>query len=164
MAPGVRFSAAARAAIAAALALTLGVKAAWTRDAPAADSSLFTGRAEAMLSDGGFATRRYVRPFGTLVLGRKDNCRLMVADYAPHGTLAEPIAAYARSIGPLRFRWRGDTTEEPPKLAPLASFYLERELRRVGLRPVRQPIIAVAASEGCELDSLPWHQLARLPR
>ena len=159
-----RFSGRFRLVLAGALALTLGVKAAWTRQVPPPDAELFNSRAEALLQGAGFRTGRVVRSFGTVVFGRRGGCTLMVADYVPQRTFAEPIALLGRSVGPLLFYWRGAISDSAPRLAPLIEFYAGREMRRVGLRPARHPLLALAGTPECELAAMDWSPLAALPR
>ncbi len=159
-----KFSVRLRLAVAAALALTLGAKAAWTREAPPPDTELFNARAEALLRGAGFRTGRVVRPFSAVVFGRRGGCTLMVADYPPQGTFAEPIALLGRSVGPMAYHWRGRIAQAPPRLGPLASFYLGRELRRIGFDPPRHPLLALAGSAGCDLAAIDWTPLTALPR
>ena len=159
-----RFSTTAKFALALALTMTLGLKAAWTRDAPKPDAGLFADRALRFLQESGFETRQEKRRFGIISYGRKGGCLMMLAEYRPHGINAEPLAAHARPLSPLRFAWRGALADSAPKLLPLSEFYLDRELRRAGFQPTRHPIVAVAGSEGCKLAALSWHQLAELPR
>ena len=159
-----RFSGPAKFALMLALTMTLGLKAAWTRDAPKPDAHLFAGQALLFLQQSGFATRQEKRRFGIISYGRKGDCLLMLAEYRPHGTHAEPLAAHAAPLGPLLYAWRGELGGRAPKLIPLTEFYLNRELRRAGLQPTRHPIVAIAGSDGCELAQLPWRELAAMPR
>ena len=159
-----RFSTPAKFALALGLTMTLGLKAAWTRDAPKPDARLFADRALHFLHDAGFATRQEKRRFGIISYGRKGACLVMLAEYRPHGINAEPLAAHAAPLGPLRFAWRGTVEEAAPKLIPLSEFYLDRELRRAGFQPIRHPIVAVAGNDNCEIEALPWQALAELPR
>jgi hypothetical protein len=160
----VKFSARARVVLAVFLLLTLGVKLLWMRDAPEADHALFVATAEAALQGQGFRTGRIVKRFGIIVRGERGACRLTVGDYPPDGTLAEPLEAESRGIGPLRFFWAGEESARAPKLWPLAEFYLKRELGRLGLHPSRRPILAVAANPACAGIAVDWTPLATLPR
>jgi hypothetical protein len=160
----VRFSGRHRLVVAAVLALTVGLKAASTRAVPAPDVELFASRAEALLQDAGFRTGRTVRPFGTVLFGRRGDCTLMVADYLPQGTFAEPIGRLGQSAGPLLYYWRGGIGETAPRLGPLIEYYIGRELRRVGFSPPRHPILALAGSQSCDLVAMDWTSLAALPR
>ncbi len=159
-----RFSTPAKVALALALTMTLGLKAAWTRDSPRPDARLFADHALRFLQQSGFETRQERRRFGIISYGRKGECLVMLAEYRPHGINAVPLAAHAEPLGPLRYAWRGALTDSAPKLVPLSEFYLDRELRRAGFQATRHPIVAVAGNKSCELAALPWHQLAELPR
>ena len=150
--------------LAAALLLTLGAKLLWTRDAPAPDDALFAATAEGTLRAQGFRTERIVRRFGTIVRGARGGCRLMVGDYPANGMLAEPLAAESRGIGATRFVWRGEASAQAPKLRPLLESYVNRELGRLGFRPERRPIFAVAANAACAGVAVDWAPLATLPR
>ncbi|HVQ07089.1 MAG TPA: hypothetical protein VMS43_01505 [Allosphingosinicella sp.] len=154
----------ARLILAAALLVTLGAKLLWTRDAPAPDDALFVATAEETLRAQGFRTERIVRRFGTIVRGAREGCRLMVGDYPANGMFAEPLAAESRGIGATRFIWRGETSAQAPKPWPLLEFYLKRELGRLGFRPARRPILAVAANAACDAGAIDWTPLATLPR
>lgn len=158
-----KFSLRARLALAAALAATLGGKAALSRPAAGSDTQLLATRAAALFRANGFATRADHHPFGTILHAAGGGCRIMLADYPPHGTMAEPLSLLARPIGPLRYVWRGEMRASAPKLVALVSFFVQRELRRIGLSPPRQPLIAVAASPQCGLAPIDWSALATLP-
>lgn len=161
MAPGVRFSASL--AFAALLLVSLAAKAALTAPAPEPDGRRLAVEAAAMLGGQGFVTAFEQRPLGTLVHGRRGDCRLLVGDYTPYGTFADIFAARARPVGPLRFVYRGAFYARAPKLVPLTEFYIYRELRRIGIPARRRPLIAVAASPGCDLRMFDWQGLAALP-
>ncbi len=159
------FSRPASVALAAALAITLGSKAAWTRGVEFPDNALFVERAEALLRAEGFATDRLTRPFGTLLFGRSGRCRVMIGEYPPNGTFSDILAVVGRSVGPLRYAWDGTVYDAPPKLVPLGEYFIQRELRRIGFEPVRRPIVAVAASDECPPRAgIDWAALAMLPR
>lgn len=149
-------------AFAALLLVSLGAKAALTMPAAEPDPLRFADEADAMLRARGFATRFERRTFGVVVEGRRGGCRLAVGDYTPYGTFAERFDQLALPIGPLRFVYRGAVHAKAPKLVPLLDFYMSRELRRVGVRALRHPIAAVAASPACDLASFDWSRLAAL--
>lgn len=159
-----KFSGRARFVLAAALLLTLGVKLLWTREARAPDDALFVATAERTLQAQGFRTERVIRRFGTIVLGTRGPCRLIVGDYPANGTMAEPLEVESRTIGPQSFVWRGAASARPPKFWPLLEFYLKRELGRLGFHPDRHPILAVATAPACDGATIDWAPLATLPR
>lgn len=159
-----KFSVRAKLILAVLLLLTLGLKLFWTRDGPAPDNGLFVASVEANLRAQGYATTRVVRRFATLVEGRKGACRLLAGEYPPDGVFAEPLAVEGRAVGPFHYIWAGETFTQPPKFRPLVEFYLKRELGRLGFRPARRPILAVAAGPGCAGVPVDWTPLASLPR
>ena len=154
----------ASAVFAALLALTLAAKFVAVAEPAPADPGLFALTAAQMLADGGFQTEVWQRPMGPVLLGRRGDCRVLVAEYSPYGTFAPVLARFAAPIGPLHYLWRGQTYDRAPKVAPLMLFYLQRELRRIGIGVARSPIVAVGASPGCALDGVDWGRLESLPR
>lgn len=148
---------------AALLLLSLAAKAASTAPTPTPDPRRFASAAAESLRAEGFAVDFVRRPHGILVYARRGSCRLMAGDYTPYGTFADVFEARARRIGPLRFVYRGVSHDRAPKLVPLLDFYLWREWRRIGLAAPRHPILAVAASPGCEAARLDWTRLSALP-
>ena len=147
---------------AALLLVSLAAKAAVTAPSADPDPRRFAGEAAAMLRARGFATLFDRHTFAILVEGRRGSCRLLVGDYNPYGTFADRFDQLARPVGPLRFAYRGALHAQAPKVVPLLDFYMSRELRRVGFHARRHPIVAVAASPGCDLAPFDWGRLAAL--
>jgi hypothetical protein len=144
------------------LALSLGVKLLANTAPPGPDPGRFDATAAAMLRGGGFVVERESRPFGTVLHGTRGGCRLILAEYDPHGTFAELFRELAAPVGPLRFAWRGSVAATAPKTAALASFYLWRELGRVRVAVPRAPLAGWAASPGCDTSGIDWRRIARL--
>lgn len=144
------------------LAATLGLKALTASPSAYHGNMLAAAAAETMLMTAGYQTHRTVTGLGTLVRGQRGACRIMLTEYPPHGTTAEVVNGWSRRTGPLMFAWQGSLRDEAPKLQPLLTFYVQRELRRLGFHPSIKPVIAVAASAACDLDRLPWSELARI--
>jgi hypothetical protein len=145
------------------LALSLAGKLAANQAAAGPDPRRFDAEAAAMLRAAGFAAAVEHRPFGSLLHGGKSGCRLILAEYDPHGTFAELLRELAAPVGPLRFAWRGRVYTAAPRTQALVHFYLWRELRRVRIAAARAPLAAWAASPGCDTRSLDWNRLATLP-
>jgi hypothetical protein len=145
------------------LAVSLVGKLASNQAAEGPDPHRFDAEAAAMLRSAGFAAVIEHRPFGSLLHGSKSGCRLILAEYDPHGTFAELLRELAAPVGPLRFAWRGGTYAEAPRRRALVDFYLWRELRRVRIDAPRAPLAAWAASPDCDTRSLDWRRLASLP-
>jgi hypothetical protein len=153
----------ASAGFAALLAITLGAKFLSNVTVPEEGGPKFDHAARSMLEAAGFAASSEARPFGTLYHGSKGACRLIVGEYDPHGTFAELFRHFAAPVGPLRFAWRGQVTEEAPKTPALFHFYVWRELLRVGVATPREPIAAWAASPDCDTPRLDWTRIGHLP-
>lgn len=145
------------------LLASLAGKLAASGTSPEPDNALFAARAAALLRAEGMATQSEQRPLGMLVYGRRAGCTIMVGEYTPYGTFADVFARRAAPVGPLRFVYRGRRYAKAPKLAPLISFYLRRELLRIGLATPRMPIAAIAVSPGCGPTEPDWAALATLP-
>jgi hypothetical protein len=152
--------ASASALLAAALALSLGGKAASLAPAPRPDLRPFQEAASRLLAASGFAVR--VESYGPVV-GRKGDCRILVGDYSPYGTFDALFKEVAAPVGPLRFAYRGVLHDSPPKALALTEFYLWRELGRIGIRTPRHPVSAAAESPACAAQPLDWAALASLP-
>lgn len=148
----------------AALALTIGVKAAFTRALPEDDRALFGAQAIALLRSAGFETRRQFHPSAFIVQGRRGDCRMMIAEYDPDGTFADLLTIFAAPVGSLRYAWRGRLLAEPPRASALSERLVRNQLRRFGAAPSRHPIAAVAASPTCMPERLDWSSIAALPR
>lgn len=116
------------------------------------------------LSASGLSVSRQADPPGGDVLSAfGKNCRMWVRDYAPYGTALSYYRSEAAAFGRLVFVYRGQVRGSPPKLGPLLRYYLGRELTRLGLKANRPPILAVAASPGCDLKSISWNRVAEVP-
>lgn len=146
------------------LVLSLGLKLAASRSEPLPDQRLFASQVSRFLEREGYSTAAELRPLGMMVTARRDGCRLAVRDYPPHGTLAHTYARLARPVGPLHFVYRGKVSDRAPKLLPLIEYFAGRELRRMGIAAPRAPILAVAASRGCDIGCLRWEAISTFAR
>ena len=153
-----------RPALALLLALSLAGKAAWSAPAPEPDPLQPAEAAREVLARAGFRTRivEFDRSPRVLAEGFRGRCRILAGDWPPHGTFADVYRDLGSRLGTLRFVRDGAVTTEAPKLRALLEFYVWREQRRIGIEAPRTPVIAVAASPGCDLDSLPWASAARV--
>ncbi|HEX8655028.1 MAG TPA: hypothetical protein VF693_07385 [Allosphingosinicella sp.] len=153
-----------RPALALLLALSLAGKAAWSTPAPEPDPRAPAEAARAVLAQAGFRTRilQLDRSPRILAEGVRGRCRILAGDWPPHGTFADVYRDLGSGLGELRYVRRGSVTSAPPKLRALLEFYLWREQRRIGVAAARAPIIAVASTPDCEVESLGWAQAARV--
>ena len=146
------------------IALSLMLKILATQSNPEADPKATAIALERMLDEAGFdaAVVRLGRSPGIIVTARSGQCRLLAGDYLPHGTFADVYASLAAPVGALHYAYRGQIYSRPPKASSLLDFYLWREVRRIGIQRGRPAVIAVAAAPACDLESLPWHDLATI--
>jgi hypothetical protein len=144
------------------LLVSLAAKAVSSAPTPTSDPRRFASAVAESLRAEGFVIGYERRPIGILVHARRGRCRLMAGDYTPYGTFAEVFEARARRLGPLGFVYRGEAYRKAPKFVPLLDFYLWREWRRLGLAAPRHPIVAVAASPGCDSAGLDWTRVSAL--
>lgn len=147
------------------LALSLGGKLAASGATPEVDPAETAQAIERMLAREGFdarvvETRRAPQAYAVAARGA---CRLIAGEYAPHSTTRDVYRRLAAPLGRLQFAHRGTLHHDEPKLLGLLDYYRWRELRRVSIAAARRPIIAVAASPGCDARRLPWQDLAELP-
>ena len=145
------------------LATSLSGKLLASRAAPEPDGALLQTRLADFLKESGFRVRGEPHGFAILVRAERPGCTILAGDYDPHGTFDAAYRQFAAPVGALHFAYRGRSSESAPKLRPLFEYYGQRELRRLGFVPPRNPIIAYAASPGCAADSLPWRRLDTLP-
>ncbi|MDB5698183.1 MAG: hypothetical protein JWN69_987 [Alphaproteobacteria bacterium] len=146
------------------LVLSLGLKLGASRGEPPPDGQLFASQVSGFLEREGYSAAAELRPLGMMVTAQRDGCRLAIRNYPPHGTLAQTYARLARPVGPLHFVYRGRVTDRAPKLLPLIEYFIGRELRRLGVAAPRAPILAVAASRGCDIGRLRWEAISTFAR
>lgn len=151
-----------RPALALLLALSLAGKAAWSAPAPEPDPRRPAEAARDVLARAGFNTRilELARSPRILAEGVRGRCHILAGDWPPHGTFADVYRSLGSRLGTLRFVRRGAVTSGAPKLRALIEFYLWREQRRVGIAADRAPVIAVAATAECDIESLGWARAA----
>lgn len=151
--------------LAAALTASLAGKAASNQPVAPPDQKLFAERLESTFRLAGLQpSDRSLFSTGITVLASSEQCVLWATEYTPYGTMADVIAQRARSVGELRYVYKGRVYKHPPAIMPLLAFYWWRELKRIGIDAPRYPIVAIAASRECDLTLLPWINLAALPR
>lgn len=146
------------------IAVTLQLKIFTLRSDPPTSAEIVLLRLQEMLRKQGMAVQlRPDVPLGAIVLANRDRCRLWARDYLPYGTFLTDFREQAKPFGRLMFVYRGVLYLRPPKIDPLFRSYIAREIARASLRPSRSPIVAVAASRQCELNSMAWSSIAEVP-
>jgi hypothetical protein len=156
-------SAVASSGFAALLLLSLAGKVAAQATAATPDAALFVRTAAAAMAEAGLATAVVKGHLGMIVYGRRGGCALMIRDTSEGTTYAEGYRLAAAPIGPVTYLYRGVRTSSPPDYRPLADYYVWRGLRKLGLRTPRRPLIAVAATPGCDFRAVDLRALEELP-
>ena len=87
---------------------------------------------------------------GPMVNGSRGSCRILVQFPPPDGQGDKWLRILARPIGPLTYHYRGVTSSEPPRLAPLLSRHAQRYAGSFGLEVATRPLIATAVSPACD--------------
>jgi len=161
-----RFSGAASVGLAAILLVSLLGKLIAARPDPSPDAGTVATELATLFNEAGLEVRivRTRRAPGILVEANGSDCRIVAGDYPPYDTYADVYRLLARPIGSLRYAYRGVLEPRPPKIRALLDFYLWREFRRVGLSRLRAPVIAMAATPGCSLQTINWKGVATVAR
>ena len=154
----------ASAGLAALLVLSLGGKVAAQARSAEPDSALFVRTAAASMAQAGFATRIVQGRLGTIVYGRRVGCALMIRDTIEGTTYAEGYRQAAAGIGPVAYLYRGIRYSSPPGFRPLAEHYVWRGLGKFGISVPRHPLVAMAATPGCDFHTVDLRLLEALPR
>ena len=118
--------------------------------------------AERLLASEGFETRivETNRSPGIVVEANRGGCRIIAGDYPVHETFKDVYTQLAAPAGELSFAYRGRLYTRQPKIRSLADYYFWPELKRIGVENRRAPVIAVIASRGCALETVPWEESA----
>ena len=149
-------------ALAAAFALTLGLKLLLHREEPAAAPEVVGEAVAAFLAQHGFEPR-VERSFGhVLIYANSGKCRILIRKAEAHGWNRSSIEINAQSTGRVSYVFDGALYEHEPFLAPVIDEYWTHLRSKMGLRPSYHPVLAVAASEDCSINVLPWQELGTL--
>jgi hypothetical protein len=91
------------------------------------------------------------------------DCRLVIRLMFPQGYNLDGIKTSGAQEGRLFFVYKGLVYADPPFARIRLSYYWTRLQQKLGLDTERNPALAVASSESCSLDALPWTEIAELP-
>ena len=149
-------------ALVAAFALTLGLKLLLPREEPAAVPEVFGEAVAAFLAEHGFEPR-VERSFGhVLIYANSGKCRMLISKAEAHGWNRSSIEIKAQSTGRLTYVFDGALYEHEPFLVPVIDEYWTHLRSKMGLSPNYHPVLAVAASDHCYINALPWRELGVL--
>jgi len=144
-----------------ALALTLGLKLLfYNREPVPTDNEALGQTVAAFLLQHGFEAR-LEQSFGSvLVHANAGKCRMLITEATPQGWDRSSIELLAKPVGRLAYVFDGVVYAHEPFLAPMLDGYWTRVRFKIGLSPYRHPVLAVAASDDCAADVLPWRLLS----
>ena len=149
--------------LAAALALTLGLKLLLYQWEPVpADAEVLGEAVAAFLVHRGFESRLEKRFDSVFIHANAGKCRMLISEAAPQGWTRSSIELWAEPVGRLTYVFDGAVHAHQPFLAPMLDHYWMRVRIKLGLSPNRHPVLAVAASDDCAVDALPWRELGVL--
>jgi hypothetical protein len=148
---------------AAAFALTLAFKLLVNQRVPApADPELFEKAVASFLHQHGFASRLETRSRRLFIYAKAEKCRMLIREAEPHGWNNSATEFHTKEVGRLRYVFDGTVYEHEPFLAPVIGQYWTILRIKMGLSPNSHPVLAVAASDDCAIDTLPWWELSIL--
>ena len=146
--------------LAAALALTLGLKLLLYHGEPApADAEVLGENVAAFLVHHGFESRLEKRFGSVFIHAIAGKCRMLISEAVPQGWNRSSIELLAKPLGRLNYVFNGAVHAQQPFLVPMLDEYWMRVRIKMGLSPNRHPVLAVAASDDCAVNALPWWEL-----
>ena len=149
--------------LAAALALTLALKLLLYHREPApADAEVLGEAVAAFLLQHGFESRLEKRFGSVFIHANAGKCRMLISEAAPQGWDRSSIELSAKPVGRLTYVFDGAVHAHQPFLAPMLDEYWMRVRIKMGLSPNHHPVLAVAASDDCAVNALPWWELGVL--
>ncbi|TMJ20345.1 MAG: hypothetical protein E6G92_11535 [Alphaproteobacteria bacterium] len=110
----------------------------------------------AALTARGFRTAVVAHHLFDHVVARRGSCTLVATNALTQGYLRERFTEETAAIGPTYYHYRGATGPSFPRFIPVVSERLQNWANRVGIAVPRAPVIAIAASPACRLDTVDW--------
>jgi hypothetical protein len=149
--------------LAAALVLTLALKLLfYHRETADADHEVLGEAVAGFLLKIGFDSH-VEKKFGNVFIdANSGKCRMLITEATPQGWDHNRNEIWAKPIGQLSYIFDGSVHVHEPFLAPMLDRWWMRLRVKLGLSPNYHPVLAVAASDDCAIDSLPWWQLSVL--
>jgi hypothetical protein len=150
--------------LAAALVLTLGLKLLlYHGEAPPAEPEALGQAVSSFLFQHGFESRLEKKYDQVLVYANAGKCRMVISEAAPQGWNRSSIEIWAKPVGRLSYVFDGVVYADEPFLAPIIDEYWTRVRFKMGLTQSCHPVLAVAASDECAINALPWSEFAMTP-
>jgi len=140
----------AAAILAAALALTLGIKLAVAGLGRPVDEARFVADLKARFLGQGYRVAVVDRRYQTdIVLARRGTCFAAARNGDQGSVLDDAFRRDMGPVGPVRYLYGSEVSAAPPRLWPQFWLTLQRVLGRLGVASSREPLLAVAARPGC---------------
>lgn len=108
----------------------------------------------------GFEAPGEQRPAGTLIQATSGRCRLLMGQMHHRGLNLDSFDRLAESVGRVVFVFGGTIYRQQPVALTSLDHYWTRLQQRIGLSVAWHPVYAVAATDTCALDALPWTEIA----
>ena len=94
------------------------------------------------------------------VSGRSDGCQLLIAEAAFQGWHRDALRRVASGEDQFFFFFRGHKYQSQPIWLTRLSGYWNIFLRNLGLNAPVEPVLGIVASPACDLNAMPWRELA----
>jgi hypothetical protein len=149
--------------LAAALVVTLGLKLLYYDPGTAAAGEQDLGEAvTGFLVKAGFEPHVENRSGRVFIHADAGECRMLISEATPQGWDRSSNEIWAKPVGQLSYIFDGAVHVQEPFLAPMLDRWWMRLRVKLGLSPNYHPVLAVAASDECAINALPWWELGRL--
>jgi len=149
--------------LAGAFVATLGLKLLFYDRGTAAAGEQDLGEAvTGFLVEAGFEPHVENRFGRVFIYADAGKCRMLISETTPQGWDRSSNEIWAKPVGRLSYIFDGAVHAHEPFLAPMADRWWTRLRVKLGLSRNYHPVLAVAASGECAVDSLPWWQLSVL--
>jgi hypothetical protein len=136
--------------LAAALALTLGIKLALAGQGRPVDEARLVADLEARFAAQNYRVAVVDRRYQTdIVLGRRGPCFAAARNGDQGSVLDDAFRRDMGRVGPVRYLYGDAVSDAPPRFWPQFWLTFQRVLGRLGLASSREPLLAVAAGPGC---------------
>jgi hypothetical protein len=114
----------------------------------------------AFLREHGFNSRIEKRFLSVFIHANAGKCRMLISEAVPQGWNRGSIEVLAKQVGHLTYVFDGAVHANQPW--SMIDEYWMRFRLKVGLSSNRHPVLAVAASDDCVVNALPWWKIASL--
>ncbi len=92
--------------------------------------------------------------------GRSGGCQLLIAEVAFQGWHRDALRRSAAEEDQFFFFFRGNKYQDQPVWLTWRSGYWNIFLRNFGFNAPIEPALGIVASPACELNAMPWRELA----